>query len=164
MLRNSQRVIFVSSPRKSSIQSQRGFTMVELITVMVIAGVLVAVAAANYFSTTEFESRGFYDQIMSTLRYAQKAAIAQNRYVCVAFTTSGVTLTYGTTSSCADGNLTSPAGVTPYTVTSTSVTLSGYTTPLYFDALGKPNVAESIAVSGYTTASITVEAETGYVH
>lgn len=141
----------------------RGFTMVELIAVMVIAGVLAAVAVPR-FHRDAFLSQGFYDQVSSTLRYAQKTAIAQNRFVCAAFTASSVTLTINATAVCPGTSLASPSGDPTYTVTApnSNVTLSGYTTPLYFDALGRPHPAQSITVSG--ASSIIVEAETGYVH
>lgn len=143
----------------------RGFTMVELVTVMVIAGVLALMVAPRFSDRNAFESRGFYDQVLSTLRYAQKAAIAQNRFVCAAFSATRISLTYGTTSACADGSLTSQNGAAPYAVTApnSDITLSGYTPPFFFDALGRPSAAQSIAVSGHA-ARITVEAETGYVH
>lgn len=138
--------------------------MVELITVIVILGVLAAMAAPRFFDRNVFDSRGFYDEVISTLRYAQKAAIAQRRFVCVAFTASKVTLTTGSTVTCG-ADLTGPAGLAPYAVNAPGgVTLSGYA-DFNFNALGRPSftTAQSIAVSGYTT-HITVEAETGYVH
>jgi MSHA pilin protein MshC len=109
--------------------------------------------------------------VISTLRYAQKAAISQRRFVCVAFGTNSVTVTYDptapsasyTATTCAaTNNMTSPLGTSPLTVTSSNATLSGGTT-FYFDALGRPFPAQSITVSGYST-SITVAAETGYVY
>ena len=144
-----------------------GFTMVELVTVMVIVGILVAFAAPRFFNRNVFESRGFYDQAVSTLRYAQKAAIAQNRFVCVAFTANSIKLTTNTTATCPGTGLASPTGDATYTVnapTNGNVTLSGYSTPFYFDALGRPSASGVIAVSGFTAAPITIEAETGYVH
>lgn len=141
--------------------TQRGFTMVELITTMIIIGILAAVAMPKFFDHGTFDSRGFHDQVISTLRYAQKAAIAQHRYVCVAFTASSLTLTYGVTAACGS-NLSGPTGQTPYSVNAPSgVTLSGYAN-YSLDALGRPSASSVIAVSGST--SITVEAETGYVH
>jgi len=146
--------------------------MVELITVMVIAGVLAVVAIPLFFDNNTFQSRGFYDQVISTLRYAQKAAIAQRRFLCATFSANSVTLTYDpipfnaithSTAVCS-GNLAGPNGQTPYAVDAPSgVTLSG--SPFNFDALGKPSfaTAQTITVSGYATA-ITIEAETGYVH
>lgn len=154
--------------KKACRHGEYGFTMVELIAVMVIAGILAAVAIPRFFDKNAFQSRGFYDQVISTLRYAQKAAIAQNRFVCVAFTASSVTLTINATATCVGAtSLASPSGDATYTVTapSSNVTLTGYTTPFYFDALGRPNpnAKQTINIAGVTN-SITVEAETGYVH
>lgn len=146
--------------KKSCIQ--HGFTLPELIAVIVILGILAATAAPRFFDKGGFDSRGFYDQTKATLRYAQKAAIAKRRFVCVAFTANNMTLTYGATSLCADGNLISPTGDDPYVVNApANVTLSGYAN-FNFNALGRPSVAQNIAISGYATPVI-IEAETGYV-
>lgn len=136
--------------------------MTELITVMVIVGIMVAMVAPRFFDKNTFESRGFYDQTISTLRYAQKVAIAQHRYVCVAITGGNtIMLTQGAGTGCGN-NLVNPAGGATYVITApTDVTVSNAT--FYFDALGKPSLKQSLTVSGYATA-ITVEEETGYVH
>lgn len=147
---------------------QHGFTMVELITVMVIVGVLAAVAAPRFFDINTYDNRSFHDQVISTLRYAQKAAISQRRFVCVVIANNAVTLTYDATppsaghtvASCPGNPLANPAtGVAPVS-TSTGVTVTAAT--FNFDALGRPSAPQSITVSG--NAPITVEAETGYVH
>jgi MSHA pilin protein MshC len=143
---------------------QRGFTLVELVMTMVIIGIIAAVAVPRFFDSNVFQSRGFADQVKATLRFAQKTAIAQHRFVCVEFTASSIKLTINTTASCPGSDLTSPAGQTPYTVSAPSgVTLSGYTSPMYFDALGRSSAGQTISVTG-ATDSITVETETGYVH
>jgi len=150
-----------SSPLKSAAAIQRGFTMTELILVIVITGILAAMAMPRFFDRNVFDSRGFYDQVLSTLRYAQKEAIAQHRFVCVTITGSNnVALTQGAANTCG-GNLANPAGSSSYSVTAPdAVTVSN--AAFYFDALGKPSATQSITVSG--NAAITVEAETGYVH
>jgi MSHA pilin protein MshC len=141
---------------------QFGFTMTELITVIVIVGIMGAMVAPRFFDKNTFESRGFYDQTISTLRYAQKVAIAQHRFVCVAITGSNtITLTQDTSTPCA-GNLANPAGGATYVISAPAdVTVANAS--FNFNALGKPSATQSISVSGYGTA-ITVEAETGYVH
>jgi MSHA pilin protein MshC len=144
------------------LNKNRGFTLVELITVMIIVGIISAVAMPKFFSRSDYDGREFYDQVKATLRHAQKIAIAQRRFVCVVAASRTVTVTYGATSTCGS-QLTSPEGKNPYTVTSptSDVTLSSAT--FSFDALGRPSAAQSVTVSGYAS-SITVEAETGYVH
>ncbi len=141
---------------------QRGFTLVELITTLIIVGILAVAVVPRLMDRGIFDRRGFYDEVISTLRYAQKAAIAQHRFVCVAFGTNSVTLTYGVTSACGSA-LTSPVGQTPYVITAPGgVSLSGGAA-FNFDALGRASVAQDITVSGYAN-HILVEAETGYVH
>ena len=156
--------------------SQRGFTMTELITVMVIIGVLAAMVAPRFFDRNTFDSRGFYDQTISTLRYAQKTAISQHRLVCVAFAPNSITLMQVASGSTCPGtspanSLANPSGQPSYAITAPSgVTLSGYA-DFNFDALGKPRdtagvslaAQQVITVSAYATP-IRVEMETGYVH
>jgi MSHA pilin protein MshC len=161
----------MSDPRKFGTRFQRGFTLVELIMTMVIVGILAVMAAPRFTDSDAFQSRGFADQVQATLRHAQKIAIAQHRFVCVAFDANSVTLTYDptapstshTAATCPGSNLTGTTGQTPYAVTAPSgVTLSGGTS-FNFDAQGKPSAAQNISVSGYGTP-ITIEAGTGYVH
>lgn len=146
--------------------------MVELITVMIILGILAAMAAPRFFERGTFDSRGFYDQVISTLRYAQKAAVAQHRLVCVTFP-SASRVVLRTAANFADVACNTdlknpsgdyPAGQTTYTADAPSgVTLSGYAN-FNFDALGRVNIAaqQKITVSGY--GDIFVEMETGYAH
>lgn len=139
-----------------------GFTLVELIAVMMIVGVLAVVAVPRFFGSGGFDSRSFYDQTIATLRYAQKAAIAQHRFVCVAFTANSITLTQGTTNACG-GTLASPAGTAAYVINAPNgVTLAGGAN-FNFNSVGQPSAGQSITVSGYAVP-ITVEAVTGYVH
>ncbi|MDP2758925.1 MAG: prepilin-type N-terminal cleavage/methylation domain-containing protein, partial [Sideroxyarcus sp.] len=81
----------------------RGFTLVELITVMVIVGILAVAVLPRFFTVSDFEDRGSADQVKSLLRFAQKTAIAQHTPVTVTLaqgaspdcttTLTGVTLT-----------------------------------------------------------------------
>lgn len=143
-----------------------GFTMVELIMTMVIIGIIAAIAAPRFFDNDVFQSRGFADQVQASLRYAQKVAIAQHRFVCAAFASGSITLTINTTASCPGGSLASPTGDASYVINAPSgITFSSTPTDFYFDALGKPSFAssQSISIVGATNP-ITIEVETGYVH
>ena len=68
--------------------------MVELILVMVIAGILAAVAIPRFMGRNSFDTRGFTDQLAATVRFAQKLAISQRTPVFVQFTATDATLCY----------------------------------------------------------------------
>jgi len=60
--------------------------MVELVTVIVVMGILGAIGASRFFDGDTFAGRAYSDQAKSVIRYAQKLAIAQNRQVFVVAT------------------------------------------------------------------------------
>lgn len=134
----------------------RGFTLIELVTVLVVASVMAAFAGSRYFQRETFDARSFTDQAASMLRYAQKLAVAQNRPVFVRLDGDSVAACFDAPCSAAN-RVVAPSGRNSesretrlYCVGSSnwlcegrpaSVTLS--TTPanvagFYFDALGQP--------------------------
>lgn len=148
---------------------QCGFTLVELITVMVIVGILAVAVLPRFFDANTFQSRGFNDQVISSLRYAQKMAIAQHRFVCVTIATNTILLSQGATNTCGaplpktfdGGDDCDALHNGEYCVAAPNGVNVG-ATDLNFDALGRPSSMSCITVSGNNT--IKVEAETGYVH
>ena len=91
--------------------------MVELILVIIIAGILAAVAAPRMLGRTGFDTRGFADQLAATVRFAQKLAVAQHTDVYVRLTASDATLCYDAAcATLAPG----PGGEKPYTVSAPS--------------------------------------------
>ncbi|WP_296447347.1 pilus assembly FimT family protein [Rhodoferax sp. UBA5149] len=152
---------------------QRGFTLIELIMVIVLLGVLAVFAAPRIFNSNDFNARGFHDETLSFLRYAQKTAIAQRRTVCVAFAgMTGATLSIASLPATPTCNtaLRGPKGDSPGTLTAKpGVAYNGPPISFNFDGLGQPIDAAGALVATQTiqignAANVIVEAGTGYVH
>ena len=69
-----------------------GFTMVELITTIVIVGILAMVSGPVFFNVQVFQARGFFDETVSAVRYAQKYAVASGCTVRVNIAANGFSL------------------------------------------------------------------------
>lgn len=74
----------------------RGFTVIELVLVIVIVAVLGAIAGPRFFGNAAFDERAFYDELVAALRYAQKVAVASGCAVQVNITASNYAITQQT--------------------------------------------------------------------
>jgi MSHA pilin protein MshC len=171
---------------------QRGFTMVELIVVMVLIGILGAIGAVRFFDRTGFDADAFTEQTRSMLRYAQKVAIARNSEVSVRLDGGSVALCLGPDANCdSDHQVIAPVGGNSGSDATrahcgnaanwycqgapdgVSYTLAGAAKFFFYDALGRPHSADGpLGQAGLTltiggdgvTRTVLVEPETGYVH
>jgi len=135
-----------------------GFTLVEMVVVLVIATILTAFAISQ-INLREIDTAWFHDQVRAGVRYAQRTAVAQRRPVFVVVE-AGPRLALCYADPCgtrvtdlSTGNsflINAPAGVA----------LSISVSPLSFNGLGQPSSGATLDVGGRT---ITVNAETGYV-
>ncbi len=143
-----------------------GFTLVELVAIITIAGILAAVAGPRFFNAATFASRGYADQAAGFLRYAQKLAVARHAGVTVQVGSAGLSLCATASNPCGDANpWPGPQGETPYRAdVPGGVTLAGNATDFSFDAQGRPSAGITLTITGDTVRSLTVEAETGYVY
>jgi len=139
----------------------RGFTLVELIVVIVIVGIVALIAAPRFFSQAGFSAASFQDTAISAMRYAHKLAQAQHTNVYVLSNANSVALCYD--AGCASRVL-NPTDSAAFVVSAPSgIGISS--TNFYFNSLGQPSAAQVLAISGDTLArQIVVEPETGYVH
>lgn len=143
-------------------QHCRGFTLIELVMTIVILSILAVVALPKLFDRGLFETHGYTRQVQSVLRYAQKLAIARHGYVCVAFTSTSVTLSSGASNACGTA-MPLPDGSSALTAPG-SASFSALPTDFYFDPAGRPSVGtQTLSING-TADTVTVEAESGYVH
>lgn len=153
------------------LRCSRGFTMVELITIMIILGILAVVAIPRMDSATSFRSVEFRDRVIATLRYAHKTATSHRRLVCATLTQTSVALAIdnsATKDNSCDVGLMIPGGAS----TSFSATQDGFTgTPspavLHFQPDGRvTDAAGTIADVDATVqggGKVIVWGTTGYV-
>jgi MSHA pilin protein MshC len=175
--------------------------MVELITVIVLIGILGGIGYARFADTTSFSNRSYADQAKSIFRYAQKLAIAQNRPVFVRSEPNGFAVCFATgcpggafLAFAPGGSNSGSAATRAYCLDSGNyvanwmcegrpnasiVVTSDAVRPEFgaggyfsFDALGRPYNSNGSNftrmqlrfTSGTATDTVTIEAETGYVH
>lgn len=151
-------------------RDRSGFTMVELVVMMLIIGILAVVVLPRFDLLQGFDEIGYRDKVKATLEYARKSAVAQRRNVQVAIAGSGLTVTRQTATPEGEGIASWVALNLPGTSTNafaapSGVALSPDSATIIFDPLGRPVTlsASSFTVSG-GAGTITIEAETGYVH
>ena len=157
---------------------QSGFTIIELIVVVVLSSILAAFAIPRFFNPDSFNERGFVEESKSVIRAAQKIAIASNCHIRVTFSSAGnyilrrwifCRLNPGTHSVLGTINLNGSDGEAIASNAPNNITVSNL--DFYFDQIGRPrNLANSqliqspsdldLLISG---SVIQIEPLTGYI-
>jgi MSHA pilin protein MshC len=146
-----------------------GVTLIELVTVILILGILLAMTTPRFFDLGVFEERGFYEEVASALRYAQKIAVGSGCSVRVSITASSYDLRQqaasGNRCNAADNTWTTqvllPDGQTASGTAPAGITLGPVTT-YEVDGLGQTDLGSDRTIT-VGTLSMTVQAESGYV-
>ena len=144
--------------------------MLELIIVILIIGILSFSAIGRLNDTGEVNAHGFAEQVASTLRFAQEAAVAQRRlmYVNVNAATGRVNVCLDSSSACAQP-LAAPgeSGAALSVQAPGGVALTTNATQFSFDGLGQPSTASQVQIQAAAadgqTFAVTVEPVSGYV-
>jgi MSHA pilin protein MshC len=146
-----------------------GFTMVELIVVMVLVGILAAIGVPRLMGENGVAAAAFGDEVVSALRTAQKSAVAKRRLVCASVGGSAATLRIAAQAGAAGCD--TDLDTSSFTTTAGGVAAS--THALFFqpngtitsDAAGTQQVRGNVAIqlNGRTVRSIAFEGSTGHV-
>lgn len=164
--------------------------MVELVIVIILVGVLGTIAVGRFMDRTGFDTAAWTEQVRSTLRYAQKVAIAQNSQVYVHLTPERIAVCLASDSTCAspDARLAAPGGANSGSAATRSACSSntwlceGRPAGVAMGMPGGAALAGSVAFDGLGRAAmsggfggkleikgdsltqvVTIDAETGYV-
>jgi MSHA pilin protein MshC len=148
----------------------KGYTIVELVIVVLLLGILAANAMPKFFTASRFEAMGFADASVSALRYAQKLALSSGCDTLFDIDSTGYAL-YQRRDACDSGPLTRPVnrpgGAAWGGGAPTGVVVSSLA--IYFDGQGQPVDAASSTVLSTAASysidgrSVRVQPVTGFV-
>ncbi|TVQ28161.1 MAG: prepilin-type N-terminal cleavage/methylation domain-containing protein [Wenzhouxiangella sp.] len=141
---------------RHSIQ-QRGFTLTELVLILVLVGILAAFAAPR-LNIEGFERQSFARELTIALRHAQRVAIASGCAVDVTIQASGFSVAWAAGGDCGSGTLPHPTRGGAFTGSGQIGTGIG---TVRFDGMGRTAGGTAIVVTDGPT--ILVEAGSGYV-
>lgn len=157
-----------------------GYTVVELVVVMVLMGILAASAMPRFFEVSRFDEMGYADSLLGALRYAQKLALASRCDTRVAITSSGYALYQRELAAptCQSGHanpineltrpVSRPGGATWSGSTPTGVAVEAL--DIYFDSQGRPRFTVSGSLLDdfedfdVGSRTVTLEPDSGLVH
>lgn len=150
----------------------RGFTLVELVMILVLVGVLAVVALPRMLDMGLWQLRTYADQLQSAVMLANRMALAQRRTVVAVFAGTGASLHYDSAGGAAlvlpgtsSNQLNCPAAY-PNCLSTGSVAFNqaaaGARTG---QAQTSSGAALTVTVSGGGSShSFTIENDTGHVH
>lgn len=149
-----------------------GFSLFELVLVLMIVGVLAAYAMPRLADAPEVTLSATSARLAATIRYAQSLAMSRGQRHRVAFTATSYQV-----AGAGGAAIVQPLTASSAPISVAPATLGGYDPPLAggyveFDTRGRPYVGAATPLvgsatititSGGASASVTVAAETGYV-
>lgn len=160
--------------RPTEYAAQQGFTLVELVAVLLLIGILAAVALPRVNVIDGFRTDSWREQAVAGLRLAQNTAVSRRRLVCANFTGAVLTLTQASASGATACNspLPGPDGNAAFTATAPArgvVVRVATAGTLFFqpdgrvsrDGAGATVANRTVAATGQPT--ITVYGQSGHV-
>lgn len=144
-----------------------GFTLIELISVIVLLAALAIFVLPRFSSQSGFDSLSFHQELKTAIRFAHKLSIASGCEVQVSLTANTYALFYPDTNckppdAFGANPIIHPIEAGNYAGTAvTGVTIAGFGN-FFFNSLGVPSASGTITVNP-GGRQINVQALTGYV-
>lgn len=138
---------------------QSGFTLIELVMILVLLGILAAVAIPRFSGYGAIKQGNAVLKIASDIRYAQNRATTTQKRSRVSFTANGYTIvSCATSSTCPCPGWDPPVKIIDLSTDYSGVTIASTVTNLEFDSLGRPyNGCTAISVEETVTVTYTGE-------
>jgi len=134
-----------------NVSAQRGFTLIEVMIVIVIIGVMTAIGLPAFSSWSEKQAvRSASQTLLSHLKQARVLAIAENRSVSITFTSTSYTYDADLSGSCGACR----SQVISYDQFSSNLSISPTTTRT-FTSRGTSNSGTMTLTAGSTSQAIT---------
>jgi MSHA pilin protein MshC len=155
---------------------QGGFSFVELVMVMVLVGILAAVAAPRLGNLSTYSLTGAAQELLSAVRYAQQQSMSHSGANPFQIVIDGSGFTVSQSGTAITNPLTGSAGYSEDTDTWSGVSVTAGSGTIAFDARGRPNCSAGLAAcslpgdsnatitlsKGGESLTVTVERYTGY--
>ena len=144
--------------KKRIVISIKGFTLVELVTVILLLGILSAFAIPRLFNLNDYQTRAAYDEVVGAVRYAQKLAVASGCPARVVLTAN--TYAIQQQAGCNSGGYANISAAHPVSTGNFGPIVLDPAETFTFDAMGRSSFGGAITVGDL---SFSVTAQTGYV-
>ncbi len=144
-----------------------GFSLIELIVVVLLLGILSVFAMGRLFDQNQFAARGFFDDTVNAVKFAQKLAVSSGCDVRVTLSPAGFMLNQRATT-CSTGAFTRvvahPANRSNAYQNTAIAGLTVPTVTITFNAQGLASSDATVVITGSGVSySFRVYAETGLV-
>jgi prepilin-type N-terminal cleavage/methylation domain-containing protein len=157
--------------------NRKGFTLIELVMVIVLIGILAVAVAPRLGKVSSANASAFAGKLRADIRYAQDLAMTQNRRYRVYFNTNppapaqGYAVVYDTSGGAwssfgyaqdpaSGGNLSIILNAGQYA----GITVASTVNPVEFNSLGKPSGGLTTVTVSPGNYQITIAAQTGVVN
>jgi MSHA pilin protein MshC len=132
-----------------------GFTLIELVAVLLLVGIISATAASRFFSASDAALLAGRDDVLMALRHAQQQAMDLDKAVAFVATATSVSVTLDGVPA-ASGSVQYPLALRSGVALAPNVTLS-------FNRLGETTATAFVLSAGGESVNVDVSAA-GYAH